>query len=446
MEDVPLLGLDQLGGEDGSDKDLDLVGEVVADEAAVLWVVQAALDQLLDVVPMEIDRPDVDVGDVRNHIGIVEVLPADDRPLLCLIIGNLLEDPLDQAEVVDLSAADVHLGQLLAVLDLREAPEELDAHEVGPILGVEADRDVVGLAPGHHVVMDMRGGVVHIDRPLVAIWQRLLGQDHGRFDGLVGEGSVLTVHVDLSQAAADEPAACHVVRCLGLLPVPWDRLGLGRPCVLLGIALDEYALVELEDVIAAVLEVDEALLCELDVLLLLLDLVDITSGRPELLAVALEGDAVAIVELLEVPRAEIAALCPPLVVVDGDALEEGVGGMPGERLSADDLLELGLRDVEDPGVPLHGHILHPDALHAGLPKDIDQLHELVPRAAQCPGGGAEGDVVALIQELLAIWVPGEEEQQRRLQVDLPLVGDGHRYLPGLPMFIGLVLFHFIVCF
>ena len=107
---------------------------------------------------------------VWNEVCVVEVLPADDGPLSCMVIWNGGKETSYNSEVVEVIVIDVHLCQLSPVLDFRLSPKELDSHQVWTILCVEGDRYVVGLAPLHDVAMGVNCGIVHEETPLVVSW------------------------------------------------------------------------------------------------------------------------------------------------------------------------------------------------------------------------------------------------------------------------------------
>ena len=236
------------------------------------------------------------------------MLPSYNCPLFGKFIGEAVEDVNHQPQVVNWDGPDIVLGKLLSVLNFGSTPKEFDPHEVWPIFGIECDRYVMSLTPGHDVVMTMDTGVVKVEGPFVSLRHVVLHLDEGRSDLGVVEGAVLAIHEDLSQACADEATACHVVWCFALLPIPDQWVGFRSKCIQVGVSFDEYALVELEDVIALVLEIDESLVSELYHLLLLLDFGRLLLWWTELVDVSLKGDASAVVEALDVRWEQVTTL------------------------------------------------------------------------------------------------------------------------------------------
>ena len=132
----------------------------------VLWVLRTGFE-LLKVFLLEWKWVDLETMVGRNDIGIVEMLPSNDSPLLGCLVADTIENLLDQSEIIEFRAIDVHFCQFLTILNLGKSPEELDAHQVWTVLGVEADRYVVVLAPAQNAISTVDAGIVHIDGPLV---------------------------------------------------------------------------------------------------------------------------------------------------------------------------------------------------------------------------------------------------------------------------------------
>ena len=65
------------------------------------------------------------------------------------------------------------ISELHTVFLLSNPPEEFDPHQIWPIWGVEAEGNIMGLAPLGHIGAGMVRGVVHKERKLVA-WVLLL--------------------------------------------------------------------------------------------------------------------------------------------------------------------------------------------------------------------------------------------------------------------------------
>ena len=95
--------------------------------------------------------------------------------------------------------SDEMLGKLHTVLLFGDSPEELDAHKIRPIWGVEAEGNIVRLTPLGDTGASMVAGIVHEDRKLPA-WILLLDVLESFYDAFLVKGSVLAVHVDLASS------------------------------------------------------------------------------------------------------------------------------------------------------------------------------------------------------------------------------------------------------
>ena len=137
----------------------------------------------------------------RDQVGIVEVLPADQCPLLGLLVGHRQANLLGKLEIVDILVTDVVLGKLLSVQLLGFSPEVFDAHQVGPVCGIECEGHVVLLTPLFDFISAMVGSVVHVEAPLVARRQLPFYMNQSGFDVILREGPVLAAHVDLAKTS-----------------------------------------------------------------------------------------------------------------------------------------------------------------------------------------------------------------------------------------------------
>ena len=141
-------------------------------EVAILWIDLGI--QLLKIFALNGHWVDVVYEIGRDDFSVVKMLPSDKCPFLRQFVVDTVEDILDHVEVVNMSTTNICFSQLLSILYLGKAPEVLNAHEVGPVFCIKADRDLVSFTPGHDNFMNMDTGIVHKYGPFVSSWYILL--------------------------------------------------------------------------------------------------------------------------------------------------------------------------------------------------------------------------------------------------------------------------------